>query len=205
MTDQPQPVVPAAKPHNPVIRAVVDYAGPLAFFIVYRVTKDFLLSTGVLVGVSAVALAIGYATEKRIAPIPAFTGAMALVFGLLTLVFKDDMFLKVKPTFINLVLGGGLLIGWARGKSPLKYLLGDAIKLSEPGWRRLTFSYGLFFLFMAALNLVVWKTQSEANWVTFKTFGLPVLALVFSFTQVPGMMKDAKLAEAAIRSAETQD
>jgi intracellular septation protein len=200
----PEPA-PAAKPGSPLIRALVDYAGPVAFVIGYFATKNFLTATWALVAVSFLALAVGYALERRIAPMPALAGGAALFFGLLTLVFKDATFLKMKPTFINLALGAVLIVGWLRGKSLLKLLLGETIKLSEPAWRRLTLHYGLFFLAVAGLNELVWRTQPEATWVLFRMPGLPLLAVVFSFTQVPGMMKDAKAAEAALRAAETQD
>jgi intracellular septation protein len=202
---EPSSQPPVAKPSNPALRAVIDYAGPLAFVIGYFATKNFLTATWALVAVSAAALAAGYVIEKRVAPMPALTGGAALFFGLLTLIFKDATFLKMKPTFINLALGAVLLIGRAQGKSPLKFLLGDAIKLSEPGWRRLTLHYGIFFLFVAGLNEAVWRTQTDATWVLFRMPGLPLLALIFSFTQVPGMLKDAKAMEAALKTAETQD
>ena len=90
------------------------------------------------------------------------------------------------------------------GKSPVKLLMGDAIALSDAGWRRLTLRYGLFFLAMAVLNEVIWRTQPDATWVLFKFPGLAVLTVLFSFSQIPGMLKDAKAMEAAARVAETQ-
>ena len=129
----------------------------------------------------------------------------ALAAGLLTLVFKDPVFVKMKPTAINLILGLGMLGGLAAGKSPLKLLLGDALQLTEGGWKRLTVRYGLFFLVLAGLNEAVWRTQSDATWALFRMPGLPLLAVLFSITQVPAMLKDAKALEAAARAAETQD
>ena len=183
-----------AKP-NMTLRAVVDYAGPGAFLAGYLVTRNMLMATWALVAVSAAALILGYIIERRIAPMPLLAGGAALFFGVLTLVFHDPRFIKVKPTAINLLLSVALLGGLALGKSPLKLLMGDAIRLTEAGWR----------------------TQPDSTWVWFRMPGLPLLAVLFSFTQVPFMLKqmqalevaDAEAkdvaAEAAVKAAETQE
>jgi intracellular septation protein len=190
---------------SPVVRGAVDYAGPLGFLIAYFVTKDLVQATWVLVAVSALALAVGFAIERRIAPLPLMAGGAALVFGLLTVVFNDPTFVKIKPTVVNFVLGSALFIGLAMKKNPLKALMGDALKMTDEGWRKLSQRYGLFFWAMAVLNEVVRNTQSDAVWVVFRMPGLPLLAAVFAVTQVPAMLKDAKALEAALRAAETQD
>ena len=202
--------------HNPTIRAIVDYAGPAAFLVGYLVTHNMLTATWCLVALSAGALVVGYAVERRIAPMPLLAGGAALFFGVLTLVFHDPRFIKIKPTAINLLLSVVLLGGLALGKSPLRLLMGDAIRLTEAGWRTLTLRYGVFFALVAAINEAVWRTQPDATWIWFRMPGLPLLAVLFSFTQVPFMLKQmqaiegeeaAKAAanEAAIRTAETQD
>ena len=203
-----------AKP-NATLRAVIDYAGPGAFLAGYLITHNMLMATWALVGVSAGALVLGYVLERRIAPMPLLAGGAALFFGVLTLVFKDPRFIKIKPTAINLLLSVLLLGGLALGKSPLKLLMGDAIRLTEAGWRTLTLRYGLFFALVAAINEAVWRTQPDSIWVWFRMPGLPLLAVLFSFTQVPFMLKQmqalevadaqAKAKDAAVRAAESQD
>jgi intracellular septation protein len=195
----------AAKPKpNPVVRACVDYAGAAAFLVGFLVTRDVVQASWWLVVGSAVALLVGFVVERRVAFIPLLAGGAALVFGTLTLVFHDDRFVKMKPTALNLAFAVALLGGYAMGKSPVKMLMGDALALSEAGWRRLTFRYGLFFLALAVLNEAVWRTQPAATWVWFKFPGLAVLTVLFSFSQIPGILKDAKALEAAAKAAETQ-
>jgi intracellular septation protein len=195
-----------AKPKsNPLVRACVDYAGAAAFLAGYLVTHDVVKASWWLVVGSAAALAVGFVVEKRIAPIPLLSGGAALVFGTLTLVFHDKHFLFIKPTALNLAFAVALLGGLAIGKSPIKILMGEALKLSEPAWRRLTLHYGLFFLALALLNEAVWRTQPEKVWVLVKFPGMTVLTLLFSFTQIPGIMKDAAAMEAAASIVETQD
>ncbi len=172
-----------------LIRSGVDYAGPLAFLVGYLVTHDMLSATWALVGASAIALAVGYGVERRIAPMPLFAGLAALIFGGLTLYFHDPRFVKIKPTAINTVLGLTMLGGLALKRNPLKALMGEALKLSDAAWRTLTFRYGLFFLCVAVLNEAVWRTQPESTWIWFRMPGLQILSLVFSLTQLPLMMK----------------
>jgi len=184
------------------VRPVVDYGGLVLFLIAYLVTKDMIKATGALVVGSAIGLAVGLVFEKRIAPLPLMAGGFALVFGGLTLYFNDVRFVKMKPTFINTALGLAMLVGlWLR-KNPLKALLGPAIHLPDAAWRTLTLRYGLFFLFQAVLNEIVWRTQPEATWVLFRFPGLQILAIAFSLSQLPLMMKGIKASEAADAATE---
>ena len=179
------------------VRAAVDYGGLAVFLLVYLVTHNMLTATWGLVGGSAAALILGYAVERRIAPLPLFSGLTALIFGGLTLVFHDPRFIKIKPTAINLVLSGVMIGGVLMKKNPLKALFSSALTLSEPAWRTLTIRYGVFFAVMAVLNEVVWRTQPDGVWVLFRFPGLQLLSIAFALTQVPAMMKDMKAAEAA--------
>ncbi len=174
-----------------LIRSGVDYAGPLAFLLGYLVTRNLLTATWALVGASGLALIVGYIAERRIAPMPLFAGLAALIFGTLTLVFHDTRFVKIKPTVINAVLAGVMLGGVWLKKNPLRALLGDALKLPDPAWRTLTLRYGVFFLCTAVLNEAVWRTQPDGIWIWFRMPGLQILALVFSLSQVPLMLKHA--------------
>ena len=123
----------------------------------------------------------------------------------MTLVFHDPRILKMKTTFIDAALGLFLLGGFALGKSPIKLLMGQALTLTDKAWRGLTLRFGLFFLAMAGLNEVVWRTQPDAVWVAFRFPGLIILSLLFSATQAPGMLKDAAALEAAVRLSEPQE
>ena len=178
------------------VTAIVDYGGLAVFAVGYLITRDLIAATWWLVAGSAVALAIGFAAERRVAPMPLLAGGAALLFGALTLIFNDVAFIKAKPTIVNFVFAVLLVGGVMLGKNPLKMLLGESLKLSEPAWRSLSFRYAAFFVAMALLNLFVWKTQSDAVWVLFRFPGLLILAVVFSITQVPFMMKHMKEAEA---------
>lgn len=171
------------------VRGFVDYFGPLAFLLGFLATRDVVQATGALVAGSAVALVVGFVVERRIAPMPLLAGGAALIFGALTLLFDDPRFVKVKPTVINVGFAAYLFGGLAMKKNPLKALLGEALRLPEAAWRTLTLRYGVFFLLVAALNEIVWRTQPDEVWVPFRFPGLFILAVIFSLSQVPLFMR----------------
>ncbi|CAN1560728.1 COG2917 Intracellular septation protein A [Caulobacteraceae bacterium] len=175
--------------HARWVRVAVDYGAPIAFAITfYGFGRNLFLATGVLVVASMLALLVGFIVERRLAPMPLIAGGFALVFGGLTLVFHDASFVKMKISFQNAAFAAALLGGLALGKNPLKALLGASLKMADAAWRQLTLRYGLYFVAVAIANEVIWRTQSDAFWVNFRTALLP-LAIVFSLSQTPFMMK----------------
>ena len=190
---------------GPWTRMAIDYLGPLALLATVLLTHDMLKATWAMVFASAAALVISYVLERRIAPMPLIFGIAALAFGVIALVFHDPRIVKMKTTVINLALGVGLLGAFFMGKSPLKILLGESLKMTEAGWRTLTWRYGAFFIFLAAVNEAVWRTQSDSFWATFHFLGSLVLTLAFSFSQLPLMLKDRSALDAAAALAETQE
>ncbi len=193
MTD-PSPA-PAKKSHG-WIRTAVDFGGLLAFFAGYIVTHSLVTAAWWLVAGSAIALVVGFVFEKRLAPMPLISGVLALLFGTLTVFFKDPIFLKLKPTLTMTLFGVILIGGLMAKKNFLKMLMGSELVMTEAVWRTFTLRYGLFFFAMAILNEVIWRTQSEDLWVNFKVFGILGLTLVFSISQGPLIMKGMKEAEA---------
>jgi len=178
------------------VRAGVDYAAPIAFVATLFITKDFQTATWVLVAASAVALLVGWIAERRLAPLPLFGGSMALIFGGLTLYFDDPKFVKMKLTFVEATLGLVLIGGVILKKNPLKILMGDSLVLPDAAWRTLTLRYAAFFLACAALNEVIWRTQSDERWALWR-LALLGLAVVFSITQAPFLMKHMQVKEEA--------
>jgi intracellular septation protein len=172
------------------IRFSVDYAALVVFAAVYFLGgRDFMKATGAIVVASVLALMVGWLVERRLAWLPLFVGGMAALFGGLTLLFHDPRILKIKPTVINLVLATILFGGLALRRNPLKLLLGEALALPDDVWRKLTIRFGCLYVVLAVANLVIWRTQSEATWVLFRSFGLEVVTVLFALTQVPLLMK----------------
>jgi len=180
--------VALSKQHAVWVRSAVDYGSLLAFIGTLLITHDFMKATVVLVVTSVIALAVGLAVERRVAPLPLLTGVAALVFGTLTLVFHDKSFVKMKLTFVDgfltILLFGGVMLK----RNPLKSLLGSSLHLPDEAWRTLSIRYGAFFLLCAIANELVWRTQTDARWGIFRLAVLGA-ALLFSLAQTPYLMK----------------
>ena len=175
------------------VRWFVDYSALVVFFAAFFLTgRNMVAATWWLVGGSAVALLVGLAVERRLAPFPALAGGAALVFGGLTLAFDDPRFLKIKPTVMNSIFGVALLGGLLLGRNPLRLVLGDAFAMPPDVWRQLTLRYAGLFFVLAGLNELVWRTQSDSVWVVFRFPGLMILTVLFTLTQVPLLMRYVK-------------
>ena len=138
---------------------------------------------------TVIVLAVGFAIERRIAPIPLLTAAVVLVFGGLTLLLQDETFIKMKPSIVQLLFAAVLFGGLMFGKPLLKLVLQQAMTLDDRGWRILTVRWGLFFIAMAVLNEIVWRTQSTDFWVNFKVFGILAITLAFALLQAPLILR----------------
>ncbi len=153
-------------------------------------TGPLFLATAVFMVAIIASLAVSWSLTRHLPRMAVVTGIVVAVFGGLTLVLQDETFIKMKPTIVNgifaLILGFGLIV---QGRSYLKYLMGEMIPMDDEGWRTLTQRWALFFVFMAVLNELVWRTQSTEFWVSFKTFGNLPLTLVFVFAQTPLMKR----------------
>ena len=168
---------------KPIYKILIDI-GPLAVFFIFYTRSGLQASILPLMIATVIAVLFSYILEKKIPIMPTVGAGIVLIFGGLTIYFDNEVFIKMKPTIINLVfaviLYGGMLI-----KKPLlKILLGAALKLEEEGWRILTYRWIGFFIALAILNEIVWRTQSTDIWVNFKVFAiLPITFINLLFGQ----------------------
>lgn len=176
------------------LRHAVDGAPAVVFLVVLLATRDFRLATWFLVGGAAFALAVSLIVERRIAPLPAVTGVLALVFGGLSLLLHRADILQMKMTIVDGVLGAALFGGLALKKNPLKVILGGAFDLPDQAWRILAIRYGLFWWACAIANELVRHTQTQKTWAVFRVAVL-VAAVVFAVAQAPFLMKHNRTAE----------
>jgi len=169
---------------HPVVKLVMDI-GPLVIFFFANARFGIFAATAAFMVATVVSLTVTYAINRRLAVLPLVTGIFVLVFGGLTIWLNDEHFIKLKPTIVNTLFGVILLGGLAFGKPLLQIVLDSVLELTDEGWRRLTFRWALFFLFLAVVNEVVWRNFSTDIWVTFKVFGIMPITLVFALSQVP--------------------
>lgn len=200
----PELAINPAQPKQNWIKTGVDYGPLIAFgagFLIARVTghegsMPLVYASGALAVASVIALIVGFVAEKRIAWIPLAAAAIGIPFAILTVVFHDGVFVKIKMTIVNVIIAGVLLGGVALKKQPLKALLGEALKLRDEAWPKLTVYYALFYLAMAGINEVIWRTQTDDVWVTWKMVSMIGGPVVFSIALLPFLMKNMVSAEA---------
>ena len=171
------------QPH-PMFKLATEL-GPLLVFFVASAKFNLFVATGAFMVAIVAAMIASYVVVRHIPIMAIVTAVIVLVFGTLTLVLHDETFIKVKPTIIYglfaAILGGGLLFG----RSFIAILFNQMFNLTPKGWRILTMRWALFFLGMAVLNEVVWRTQSTDFWVAFKAFGAVPITAVFAMLQMP--------------------
>ncbi|MBN9001706.1 MAG: septation protein A [Rhizobiales bacterium] len=171
------------QPH-PMFKLATEL-GPLLIFFFANAKFNLFVATGAFMVAIVVALVASWMVTRHIPVMALVTGVIVLVFGTLTLVLHDETFIKVKPTIIYglfaAVLGGGLLFG----RSFIAIMFDQMFNLTPEGWRKLTLRWTLFFVGMALLNEVIWRTQTTDFWVAFKAFGVIPITMVFAMLQMP--------------------
>ncbi len=171
---------PARKPQSPLLKLSLELGPLVLFFAVFKFWGIFV-ATGVFMATSAASLAYAWFTEHRLPPLTLVSFVLVVVLGGLTIWLRDDTFIKLKLTVVNALFGLILLVGLLLKKPLVKYLLGEALRLTDEGWRVLTRWWIAYFFFLAALNEAVWRNTTTDTWVSFKSIALPVLTLLFFF------------------------
>ena len=203
---------PAKKPAlNPLLKLALDIGPLLLFFFANARPALFLpvfapllpasivggehvgifVATAVFMAAIVAALIVSFALTRHLPIMPVVTAIVVLVFGGLTIFFQNESFIKLKPTIIYVLFGGTLLVGQWLNKPFLAIVFDSMFHLTAEGWRKLTLRWAMFFLFLAVLNEIVWRTQTTDMWVNFKVFVVTGLTFAFAAAQVPLLTKYA--------------
>ena len=169
-----------------IIKFIADFGPLLIFFIIYLKNDNNLkLAIPPFIIATLVSLVVVYFLEKKIPMVPLTSCVLISVFGGLTLYFDNKIFFYMKPTIINLLFAGVLFFGKYFTEKPLlKIFFQNSFNLEDIGWKYLTQRWIYFFIFLALLNEVIWRTQTEVFWVNFKVWGLLIISLVFAASQI---------------------
>ena len=173
---------------NPIVKLALEFA-PLALFFIANGRVGIFAATAVFMVAILVSLLVSYALTRKLPIMALISAGVVLVFGGLTLLLHDDLFIKMKPTIVNSLFGIVLLGGLAFGKPLLPLVLDQVLTLTQAGWRKLTLRWALFFFVLAALNEFVWRNFSTDVWVNFKVFGTMPLTLLFALSQTPLILR----------------
>ena len=173
--------------NRPVIKFITDFGPLLVFFTIYfKNDNDLKLAIPPFIIATLIALAIVYFLERKISIVPLTSGILITLFGGLTLYFDNKIFFYMKPTVINLLFAFVLFFGqYITKKSLLKIFFKNSLNLRDEGWNKLNHRWIYFFIFIAILNEMVWRTQSEVFWVNFKVWGLLPITFLFTASQIP--------------------
>tara|TARA_B100000959_G_C14935305_1_gene605493 strand:+ start:639 stop:1190 length:552 start_codon:yes stop_codon:yes gene_type:complete len=172
--------------HRPIIKLVADFGPLLIFFIIYfNNENDLKVAIPPFIIATLISLIVIYFLEKRVPMVPLVGGILITLFGGLTLYFDNKIFFYMKPTIINLLFAVILFFGKYFTEKPLlKIFFQTAMNLENEGWRKLNNRWIGFFILIAVLNEIVWRTQSEAFWVNFKVWGLLPISFIFAASQI---------------------
>ena len=169
---------------NKFLKIISDF-GPLLIFFIFYKKYGMIEAILPLIVATVISIIIMYCFEKKISPMPIIGAVLVSVFGGLTIYFDNKVFFYMKPTIINMLFALILIYGkFFLKKSLLQLLLENSIKLKDEGWKILTDRWIYFFVFLAFLNEMVWRTQSEEMWVQFKVFGILPITFVFTIFQI---------------------
>ena len=173
------------------LKFIADFGPLLIFFTVYyKNGNDLRVAIPPLIITTIIAVVAIYLLEKKIPYVPLVGGIIISLFGGLTLYFNNPVFLYMKPTIINIIFAITLIVGKIFfNKNFLEFFFKSAFQLDELGWNKLNIRWAYFFIFLAILNEIVWRTQPETTWVNFKVWGILPLTFIFTALQLPMINK----------------
>ena len=178
-----------AAPQGQGRKLLLDLGPLVVFFATNYITGDFMLAVGLLVAATVVALAAGWMLERRISMMALFGCVAVAFFGGLSLYFDNELFIKIKPTVLTILLAAVIAGGRLLGRNPLGLLMGTQLRMRDAGWRALSWLWVAMFLTTALANEIAWRSLSTDDWVTFKVFGITAISLLFAVLSVPVMVK----------------
>lgn len=193
----------AEERHHPLLKMALEMGPLLVFFfanlrgewlvekfpLLSELGGPLLVATGLFMAATVISLVVSKIVFHHLPVMPLVSGVIVLIFGSLSIWLQDDTFIKMKPTIVNTLFGLTLLAGLFFGKSLLGYVFNAAFQLDAAGWRKLTFRWGMFFLFLAVLNEVVWRNFSDDFWVNFKVWATMPITILFTLAQMPLIMR----------------
>lgn len=189
------PTQPGPDPKSGGANFIVELGPVLVFMLAYNLAQRtapddaIFIATGAFMAATSAAVVYAWKMQRRFPPMLFVTASVVLVFGALTLILQDKTFVFLKPTIINGLFSCGIFGGLLARKNVLKMLLGSALRLPEGVWSQLAVRFGLFYAFLAFLNIIIWQNFSEAFWVNFRLAGIIPITFVFLLANYPLIAK----------------
>ncbi len=178
-----------ARKMHPRVKMATDF-GPLLIFFATFYTLGIMHATGAIIVATLIALGISYTIERKVAPLPLISGILITVFGGVTLLLNDPVYLILKTTIFYGIAAGTLFVGLMLDKPLIKYLFNSAFVLTHDAWRTLTWRWIALFILLAVVNVAVYFTLGLDFWVNFKVWGVMAIIFAFTFAQMPFIAKN---------------
>jgi intracellular septation protein len=169
------------------------------FPVLAKFGDPLFIATALFMAATVTSLVVSKLVVGKLPLMPLISGVVVIIFGVLAIWLQNKLFAYMKPTIINTMFGAVLLGGLLFGRSLLGYVFNSAFQLDDDGWRKLTLRWGIFFLFLAALNEAAWRGllwyyhpdehMAESVWISFKFWGVMPVTFLFTLSQLPLIMK----------------
>jgi intracellular septation protein len=199
MTNSDTKATQNAAPDSRHLLKLAVEIGPLIVFFLANAKANIYWGTGSFIVATIISLVASRVLFGRVPTIPLVSAVFVIVFGGLTLWLQNEVFIKLKPTIVNGIFAATLFAGLLAGQSLLKLLFGEVFRLTEEGWRKLTLRWACFFVCLACLNELVWRSFSTDTWVSFKVFAIMPLTMLFALSQI-GLLKRHELPDNPTRT-----
>ncbi len=165
------------------MKMIADFLGILLFFGAYLLTNDIFVATAIAIPFTILQVGFYHFRGMHIDRMQWVSLVLMIVFGGAALISHNKWFMIWKFTILDTILGLGLIIGQFMGKNGIRALLGEQVTLPDAVWGKLCHAWGIFFIALAALNLVIAFNFSEKIWINFKLFGTLGLTIAFAVAQ----------------------
>lgn len=166
-----------------------DFLPLIVFFVVYK-AAGILWATGAIIAATAVTVTYQWLKQRTVNRMQLISAALVAVFGGITLLVRDAIFIQWKPTIVYWLFAVAFLATQLWTAKPLiQRMLEEAIELPRADWMRLNLAWTVFFGVMGLLNLYVVYNFDEPTWVNFKLFGTLGLTVAMVVVQALWLAK----------------
>lgn len=173
------------------MQLLFEFLPVLAFFVAYKLGGIYVATATIMVAL-VLQSALQWFRQGKVNPMLLLSTVLVLVFGSITLLVHDKLFIQWKLTVLDWLFALAFVLApYFGGQTLVQRLMGAQITLPAPHWRTLNRMWIAFFTLMGALNVYVIYHYDEATWVNFKMFGTLGLTLLFVILQ--GLWLSGKL------------
>ncbi|WP_394754486.1 septation protein A [Crenothrix sp.] len=171
------------------MKQLFEFFPVLLFFAAYKF-YDIYVATMVMIVATMIQVAIDLVLRRKVETMRWITLALVVVMGGATIYLHDEQYLKWKLSIIEWLFGLAFLGSQFIGEKPfVERMMSGSLTLPPVIWKRLNLLWAAFFTAVGFINLYVMHHYSTDDWVNFKTFGVPILMLVFIALQMVFLYK----------------